>query len=141
MAQWLRTFAVRRANDGLIPRTHVVAHNNAYIAPALEDLTLSSGLCHHCTHMVHTQTCRQNTHAHKTKTNKSFRIRHIPMARILDQFRHFGLRRKVGTDAFSSRGEGGGLGCFSAVGRLYGPRLDILRWKRHWGPARDRDGT
>lgn len=56
--------------------------------------------------MVYTQTCRQNTHAHKTKTNKSFRIRHIPMACILDQFRHFGLRKKVGTDAFSSPGGG-----------------------------------
>lgn len=32
-----------------------------------EDLMPSSGICMHCTHMVHSHACKQNTHTHKSK--------------------------------------------------------------------------
>jgi hypothetical protein len=38
------------------------------------DLILSFGLCRHCMHVVLTHTCRENTYAHKIKTNRPLKF-------------------------------------------------------------------
>jgi hypothetical protein len=64
MAQQLRALAaLPKQLLGSIPSNHKIAHNHLYLQS--QDLILSSGLCRHCTYVVHWYTRGQNIHTHK----------------------------------------------------------------------------
>lgn len=81
MAQRLRALAALPIGPKLNSSTHMVAHNR-YITPVQEDPMSSSGLCRHCTHMMHRhRCCRQNTQTHGEKKIK-FKLGNIQLSHL-----------------------------------------------------------
>ena len=62
MTQWLDVLAALAEDPSLIPRTHTGQLTILPLAPTPKDLTPTSGLWRHCTHM-HTHTkAHESTH-------------------------------------------------------------------------------
>lgn len=69
MAQCLRAPTALAEDHGLIFQ-HLHSGSQPTVIPIPKDQIPSSGICVHCTHVVHRYTSRQNTLTHKIKINK-----------------------------------------------------------------------
>lgn len=73
MVQWLRRLSLRPQDLDSIPISHmvltVIGNSNHG-----DSTSSSSSPYRHCPHMVHKHRVKQNTHLHKIKINKAFKI-------------------------------------------------------------------
>ena len=67
MAQQLRSLVAFPEPN--FSRQHPHGSSPLAVSLVAEDLPPSSGLCGHCTHMMHKHEGRQKTHTHKIKIN------------------------------------------------------------------------
>lgn len=69
MAPWLRAQTAPTEDPGSVPSIHMMALN--HLVPSIQHLPTSVGTG---IHIVHTYSCRQNTHTHEIKTSLNFKI-------------------------------------------------------------------